>query len=270
MNLFKTIKRGLNRTKTIVVFFIFFLIAILAFYLQAMHDFGIPTSMLRSAYENTMFISLEVRYIMLIISLVGPLIISFAFGDIYFDDLESNCVSLILTRENKRKYHRNNLLAVFILSFLIMLIPLLINLGLCVFTYPLRGLDNSTHTAAYIINTSSINSLEYLKVYHPLKYNMIYILTPSIVFALFACVTYCLSIIMKVNKYLCCLISYGAYIGSNLILDKLNLQGYKILNYINPLSSNMGFQGFIRIVAVIIIFILVMYFIGIKREIDIN
>ncbi len=270
MSLFITIKRGMNRTKTIVIFLMLFLLAIFSFYFQAMLDFGNSVSTLRSAYENTMLISLELRFIMLIMTLIGPLIISFAFGDIYFDDLDSNCISLILTREEKRKYHRNNLLAVFIISFFIMLIPLLINLGLCMYTYPLTGFDNSTCTPAYVISKAPVNSLEYLRIYNPLRYNMIYIITPSIIFALFASVTYCISIVIKTNKYLCCLISYGIYIGFNLILEKLHMDKYKLFNYMNPLAPNMGLQGFIKDVIVIIIFILILYFIGVKREIDIN
>ncbi|MBW9159399.1 hypothetical protein [Clostridium tagluense] len=270
MSLFATIKRGLNRTKTISVFLFIFFISIFAFYIQASLDFGKPAISLRSAYENTLFTALDIRFIMLIIAIVGPLIISFAFGDIYFDDLESNCVSLILTRENKKKYHRNNLLAVFILSFIIMLIPLLINLALCLFTYPLEGLDNGTFTPSFVINLPKGNYIEYLRILHPLAYNMFYILTPSIIFALFACITYCLSMIIKANKYLCCFVSYGLYIGSGIILDKLHLEKYKFSSYINILSVNAGIGGFIKITIILIAIIFVMYLIGVNNEIEVN
>lgn len=270
MSLFKTIIRGLNRTKTIAVFLFIFFVSIFAFYIQASLNFGIPTVALRSAYENTLFTALESRFIMLIISLIGPLIISFAFGDIYFDDLESNCVSLILTRQSKKKYHRNNLLAVFILSFLIMLIPLLINLALCLFTYPLEGLDNGTLTPAFVINLPIGNYIQCLKALNPFAYNMFYIMTPSIIFALFACITYCLSVIIKVNKYLCCLISYGLYIASNIILDKLHLEKYKFFSYINILSPNEGLSGFIKISIILIVIILALYIIGVNKEVEVN
>lgn len=270
MSLFATIKRGLNRTKTIAVFLFIFSISIFAFYIQASFNFGIPTGALRSAYENTIFTALDIRFIMLIIAISGPLVISFAFGDIYFDDLESNCVSLILTRENKKKYHRNNLFAVFILSFLIMIIPLYINLALCLFTYPIEGLDNGTLTPSFVINLPYDNYIECLKVIHPFAYNTFYILTPSITFALFACITYCISLIIKSNKYLCCLISYGLYIGSSIILDKLNLGKYKFFSYINTLSPNAGISGFIKITLILIAIIFVIYLVGVNKEIEVN
>lgn len=270
MSLLATIKRGLNRTKTIAVFLFIFFISIFAFYTEASFDFGHPVASLRSAYDNTIFTALDIRFIVLIIAIVGPLIISFAFGDIYIDDLESNCVSLILTRENKKKYHRNNLLAVFILSFFIMLIPLLINLVLCLITYPLHGLDNSTGTPAFVINLPRGNYIEYLRVLHPFAYNIFYMLTPSITFALFACLTYCLSMIIKTNKYLCCLLAYGVYIGSSIILDKLHLEKYKFFSYINILSPNAGIGGFIKITIILIVIIFVMYLIGVNKEIEVN
>lgn len=270
MSLFATIKRCLNRTKTIVVFMFMFFVSIFAFYIQALFNFGHSIISLRTAYENTLFIALDVRFIMLIIAIVGPLIISFAFGDIYIDDLECNCVSLILTRANKKKYHRNNLLAVFTISFLIMLIPLLINFALCLFTYPLESLDNSTLTPAFVINLPRGNYIECLRVLNPVAYNMFYILTPSITFALFACITYCLSMIIKINRYLCCLLSYGLYIGSSIVLDKLHLEEYKFLSYINRLSSNAGIGGFIRITIILLIIIFLMYLIGVNKELEVN
>lgn len=270
MSLFATIKRGLNRTKTITVFLFFFFISIFAFYMQARFDFGHPVGALRSAYDNTLFTSLSIRFIMLIIAIVGPLIISFAFGDIYIEDLENNCVSLILTRENKKKYHRNNLLAVFILSFFIMLIPLLINLALCLITYPLEGLDNSTFTPSFVIKLPKGNYIECLEVLHPFAYTMFCNLTPSITFAIFACITYCLSMIIKTNKYLCSLLSYGIYVGSGIILDKLHLGKYKFFSYINVLSPNAGIGGFIKITIILISIIFIMYLIGVNKEIEVN
>lgn len=266
MNLFVVIKRGLNRYKVMAVFLLMFFISIYAYYQEAVQYFGLYTTQLRSAYELCLIRSINTRFLMLILAIAGPLIVSFAFGDIYFDDFESNCIPFIFTREKKTKYHKINLLAVFILSFFITCIPFVINMILCLITYPLNGCDNMYLQPAYIIQFDKENILSYLMVFKPLIYNIISIVIISIIFALFACLTYALSMILKVNKYICTIISYGLYLGYNIFVEKIGFSNLSLFNYIDTVDKNNSFTIFISIIIVLIILIIILYNIGIRKE----
>lgn len=268
MSLVTVIRRGLNRHKVIVLFLIMFFISIFAYYQEAVENYGLYTTELRSAYESSLVQSLNTRYIILILAIVGPLIVSFAFGDIYFDDLESNCISFIFVREKKEKYHINNIIAVFILSFLITFLPLIINLILSLITYPLEGMDNMRHIPAYIIKYNSGDILEYFRVFNPLVYNLICTNIISIIFALFSCVTYAISMVIRINKYVCCILSYGLYIGYNIFVQNIGLEKYSIFRCIDMVGEKTGVLEFITIAIVLIVLIIFMYFIGINREVE--
>lgn len=268
MSLFAVIKRGVNRYKVIALFLVMFFISIFAYYQEAMEYYGLYTTELRSAYELSLIESLDTRYIMLILAIVGPLIVSFAFGDIYFEDLESNCIPFIFAREKKEKYHRNNIIAVFILSFLITFIPLIINLILSLSTYPLEGIDNMRHIPAYIIDYNKENVLSYLREFYPLAYNLICTNMVSIIFALFACITYVISMVIKFNKYVCCILSYGIYLGYNIIVQSIGLDKYSIFRCIDMVGEKTGILVFINIVIVLVAIIAFFYFIGIRREVE--
>lgn len=267
MSLFTVIKRGLNRYKVIALFLVMFFIVMFAYYQESIENYGLYTTELRSAYESSLVGSLDTRYIIFILSIVGPLIVSFAFGDIYFEDLESNCIPIIFTRERKEKYHRNNIIAVFILSFLITFIPLIINLVLSLITYPLEGMDNMYHLPAYVIKYNKENIFEYLRVFHPLAYNLICTNMISIVFALFSCITYVISMVIKFNKYVCCILSYSLYLGYNTLVQKIGMNKYSIFNYID-VGEKPNATIFIGIIIGLVIIIIIMYFIGINREIE--
>ncbi|KYH31142.1 ABC-2 family transporter protein [Clostridium tepidiprofundi DSM 19306] len=266
MNLLMAIKRQVTRSKAIFIFLCILLMALFTYYSEIKWNYGAPTYFIRSAYENTFIQSLDSRYIVIILSIVGPIFISFAFSDIYIEDLNSQSISMLFTRDNKRKYHRNNILAIFILSFLILFIPLMINFILCLITYPVVGLDNSTATPAFIIHYDKNNILDIIRILHPSIYIIIRSAIPSLIFALFACITYCISLVIKANKYLCCFLSYSIYIGYNLILNKLNMSKYSFYSYINTASKNGDIFILVCILLILVIFIVTMYFIGVNKK----
>ena len=266
MDLFSVIKRGLNRYKVMAIFLVMFFISIYAFYQEAIQYYGLYTTELSSAYELCLIRSINTRFLISILTVCGPLIISFAFGDIYLEDFDSNCIPFIFTRERKEKYHKINILAVFILSFFITFIPMIINMALCLITYPLNGTENMYLIPAYIIEFDKGNFLNYIMVFHPMIYNLLCICIISIVFSLFSCLTYVISMVIKSSKYICCIISYALYLGYNILVKKIGLEQYSIFNFLDNVGKKNSILVFLGIVIGLIIIIISMYFIGINKE----
>lgn len=265
MKLSIVIKRAINRNKAIFIFMCILIMILFSYYGRLEWNYGSPTYFLRSAYENTFIQSVHTRYMVMILAIVGPILISFAFSDIYLEDLHSQSISMIFTRGDRRKYHRNNILAVFVLSFLILFIPLMINFILCLITYPEVGLDNSTATPAFIISYDKDSILDTIRILYPKLYTIIYSVIPSLIFSLFSCISYCISLIIRTNKYLCCFLSYSIYMGYNLLVSKLNMSKYSFFNYIIIIYEKGSVAMLFVIISVLILMIICMYFIGTNR-----
>lgn len=266
MKLSIVIKRAITRSKAIFIFIFILIMVLFSYYRELMWNYGAPTYFLRSAYENTFMQSLNTSYMMMILAIVGPILISFAFSDIYLEDLHSQSISMIFTRGNKRKYHRNNILAIFVLSFLILFIPLMINFILCLITYPEVGLDNSTATPSFIISYDKDSILDTIRILYPNLYTIIYSVIPSLIFSLFSCISYCISLMIQTNKYLCCFLSYLIYIGYNLVVNKLNMAKYSFYSYMNIISEKGSAAMLLCIISVLLLIIICMYFIGTNRR----
>ena len=73
----------------------------------------------------------------------------------------------------------------------------------------------------------------------------------SIIFALFACITYVISMVIKFNKYVCCILSYGIYLGYNIIVQSIGLDKYSIFRCIDMVGEKTGILVFINIVIVL-------------------
>lgn len=266
MSIYNVFIRAINRNKVIFIFLFLFFISIFVYYNSAVFYSGLYTTELRSAYEITILGGLRTKYVIFTLILVGPLIVSFAFGDIYFEDLESNCIPYIFTRGEKKIYHRNNLIVVFFLSFMLSTIPLLINLILCLLTYPMEGIDNSVQMQAYVLNFDFNNKLALLKSMHPLGYNILYTGIIGTIFSLFSCLTYSISITVKKNKYLCSIISYSIYIFYEVIVLRVGKENYSLIQCLNPIITNDSLNPIILISIGFIILITLVYSIGIKKE----
>lgn len=162
--------------------FIFGLLCLLAvgtyFYLvlQYKHD-GIKWQ--RSSYDSLMMVHPSVSTIYSTIMMLLPIIVGFVYSDCYYRDIKKGRRNYICTRYSEKKYVLSQALAVAIMSFLVIVIPLLINLGLCRLTFLSSGMDNNYALPPYDIgvqNYAPEHWKELFRLGNPMGYYLVRIL----------------------------------------------------------------------------------------------
>lgn len=171
--------------------------------------------------------------------MIFPFICIMPFSFSYITDKNENNISVIALRSDKRKYYTANAIAIFIGSFLILFLPLTINLILNLSTFPLNSMVDDTNMNTF----SSVHINEYWKKYifadlyvtQPVLYNILFIIIPSFFSGIVGLFVYSISFFIKGNKVL---LFFPFYIIHYLLATFENKFGINIyyFRYIIPLE----------------------------------
>ncbi|MDD4414479.1 MAG: hypothetical protein PHR14_08050 [Oscillospiraceae bacterium] len=161
--------------------------------------------------------------------LVIPLLASLPYGDSYFQDRKTGYIRHILIRQNKVQYYVAKFIAVFLSGAVVVVIPLIINLGMSALILPSVLPEVSTHTHA-IYAHSMWSSLYYA---HPYVYIGLYLLLIFIFSGLWASISLSVSFFSG-NRYVVLLFPFVFYVFIHAITNLLNIDRMSPSVFLRP------------------------------------
>lgn len=154
-----------------------------------------------------------------ILQMIFPLIVTIAFADAYLEDIQSGFIKNILIRYDKKKYLINRFLMNFIVSGLIISIPIIVNYMMYAALIP--SIEPKIFFSAPFLEFRDFLPNIYYK--YPLLHAFIRIFMLFIYAGTFSSIALASSIFSK-NKYVITIIPFIVYIGMDVIIPM-------ILNY---------------------------------------
>lgn len=168
---------------------------IVCFFIKCFECYGEDIINVPAAYQQFFTNARSNDSFVSILSVASPFLICAAFSDSYVIESNNLFVPICIIREGKNKYYFSKLIAVFICGALVMVIPQLINLVLCVCTFPLE----STYMYTWDLWQADIYTIDIVNDWFLFK--NLYILSPYLYFLLFILICGVLSGIIAVISY---------------------------------------------------------------------
>jgi len=216
-------RRIVSSEKYLAGLFLFTLTVMISIDWQLFQNMGNYRDMLRSAHENMFLLSVNGEEIVTGFLIGGPLITSIVCGGVFSEDLKQNNMPMQMVRGSLKKYHLGNTAAVFLASFLLLVIPLLLNAVVSMLCYTGGlALDNSNMIPEYALvelakRHSMHSALELLFVTNPSLFAILNACFTGFVFALFAVMNYCISCMTSKDAVLCNTLTFGVYVLMNVV-----------------------------------------------------
>lgn len=187
------------------------------------------------AYNNLMLYNLG-KYIRML-QMVFPLIVTIAFADAYLEDLKSGFIKNIITRYDKKKYLITRFLVNFIVSGLIISIPLIVNYMLYASFIP--SIEPKVFFSSPVLVPGEF--LPYIFFNFPLLHAFIRIFLLFIYGGTFSSIALASSIFFR-NKYVITILPFIVYIGMDVTIPMVLSYEYSPMIFLfNPFGYNHMF-----------------------------
>ena len=176
---------------------------------------------------------------MRMLQMVFPLIVTVAFADSYLEDVKSGFIKNIITRYDKKKYLITRFLVNFVVSGVVISIPLIVNYMLYAGSIP--SID--PHIYFSQVNVDAYGFLPGLYYTYPFIHMCIRILLLFIYGGALSSIALATSIFIK-SKYIITIIPFIVYIGIDVIIPMMLQSGYKyspMIFLFNPTGYNFMF-----------------------------
>lgn len=170
-------------------------------------------------YSN--FIQYSLGKYVRMLQMVFPLIVTIAFSDAYLEDVKSGFIKNIVTRYDKKKYLINRFLVNFVVSGLIISIPLIVNYMIYAATIP--SIEPQVSYSSLALDSWSF--LPYIYYEYPLLHAFIRIMLLFIYGGSFSSIALAISIFFR-SKYVITIIPFIVYIGMDVIYSMTVYSGY--------------------------------------------
>jgi len=211
-------------------------------------------------YNNLMLYT-PGKYVRML-QMVFPLIVTIAFADAYLEDIKSGFIKNIITRYDKKKYLINRFLVNFVVSGLIISIPLIVNYMLYASFIP--SIEPKVFYSSIVLAPGDF--LPYIFFNFPLLHVFIRIFLLFIYGGTFSSIALASSIYFR-NKYVITIIPFIAYIAMDVIIPMVLDYSYSPMMFLfNPFGYN---HMFIAIPLILIIACFSIFIIGgMKNELN--
>ena len=204
------------------------------------NDFGKSYQFIRSADENFVLQATEAAFIPYILLIFFPITSTVVWSLSMRREIQNKSALLIMQRVDIRRYIRSKALAVFIITFCVGMIPLLVNLLFCHLTYPANGFDSAWAEPDYLIGYFSYNEaafLDMVRLQHPTLYNMVYIFNYGLFSAGLALLGLGIGFLARMEHYYYVKIPvtmFLVYTVQNIIFAFLGLGRFTLQAYLSP------------------------------------
>lgn len=188
-----------------------------------------------------------------------------ACSGIYVDDCEANMLGPIFTRINRKRYHVLNLISVFILTFILIFVPLLSGYLISLISNPIfLAMDNVSATPTFFIKSFASNLLKQWEIFNPILFTFFHMFLSSMIFSIFACLGYVISMIINWNRFISIITVFIFYIAYNIFFTIIGHAEITFFNLIEPYSMKISIVqiGILLLVFVILILILFKVFLN--------
>lgn len=215
--LYLEIKKILKRKEFIFVAVMMFATVIIDFLVNCYNYFGCNMSELYPAYTMTVLDNISREPFRIIFVIALPLLASIVASDIYLTDKNLQRNTYIITRINRKKYIKTQAFAIFLVVSLVTLAALLLNVLFCIIAFPMYG--NRLHGMMFPMELVQYQDgayiqyqlFEKLRLYHPYLNLLFFVVMRSIIAGIFALVSYGISFINKMNRYVVFVSSFFIY-----------------------------------------------------------
>jgi hypothetical protein len=230
-------KRCFHRIEFRFTFGFFLVVAIGAFVDTCRAYYGRPLTLIRSAWDMSMMQGIEGHVWLSMELLLLPLLASILFSDSYYSDLRSGVYQTTLTRARACSVIWAKFIINFVVVFLAVLIPLMVNQRLCLSAFPTVGFDNNFGVPPYDIDVHNYTPsylFDLLRVQSPPLYNLLYMFIISGFAALLASVTFALYFILKKGKFMTLTSVYLLFIAEEFAFTALGWRSFTLYNTMTP------------------------------------
>lgn len=261
-------------TKTFKAAFSLVFVLAISSYLYHVFEFR-NTDITQMKSSSALFMLNDTSRLLRYFETLFPVVVVFPFVFSYADDTSLNMFPYLLSRQGKKSYYISKYMTTIIGAFMIIFIPLLLNLILTTITFPLNnntywGGYNSLNYEGIILGTSrAINTkysgLPFVRVFFfsPIAYNLVFLFISSLFASSLASFTFAFSMFFKKYKVILLLPAFlllklfkiidaynyaKATTGSNYI-------NYNFMSYIEVSGYTIGKYYFLFLILMIILFL---------------
>lgn len=203
-NLIKVeLKKCFNRKEFKIIFIVIIGAILLDFFLLCKEYYGEHLSYVMPAYNGTIITNIVKSPLEPIISILLPLTVSIIYSDSYLSEENMGIGNLIDTRVGRKTNIKSKVIAIIIISFFVVFIPLIINMILSLIAFPFNGYNTfglpDYKRLSYV---SDEIALGYMQIYYPYINLCIFIFIRSLYSVAFALLSFGISFYSKRNKYI--------------------------------------------------------------------
>lgn len=268
------LKNCINRNEFKFIFSSIFLLSIGSFAIACYEFYGAQATFIRSAYEMSIIQDIYSGSILQFIIILLPILATIIYSDSFYTEKQDGVYKFILTRTKLSTYVISKALAIFLITFLVFLVPLLINQGLSIVTFPLEGLDNNQALPPYDIGIQNYNSgseyvFDFIRIQSPLLFNILKMIVISIFAACFSLLSYGIYFTkysLKRGRFFTAISIFIVFIIQELTLSILGLGRYSISTYLKTNGIGNPLILIVWILTILLVSCLIIYRYGIKKN----
>lgn len=260
MEFIRSLKKHLFNTKYLIVLFVFLLLVYNSLFQELNENIGLSIFFVRTASDISFLQNNLTRHYINVLIITGPLLTMIACSGLYIDDCEANMLGPIFSRIDKNKYHTYNIFTVFILSFLLVFLPLTLGYLTSLISNPMYlALDNSSGCPTFYIQEYGSNILLQWKAFSPVLFTFFHITITSLFFSIFACLSYIVSMIINWNRYIPIVSVYSIYMLYNIVCIHFGHAQMSFFNIIAAYADKISVGSILILLGILIIFTVVLF-----------
>lgn len=245
------IRKILKRKEFKFVSILMFMAVVIDFLVNCYNYYGAPMTNVYSAHTMTVLDNISREPFRVIFVVALPLVASIIASDMYLNDTKLQINSYIITRIHKKKYIQIQALAIFIVVSFTTFFAFLLNITLCIITFPIYGSAMHGITLPYDIiryndNDNTYRLFETLAFYHPYINLIFFTVMRSMIAGVFALLSYGISFLPRVNKYIVFVASFFIYNTVN-IVELLFENTLFSLNMENSPLIKLAYSGILQL-----------------------
>lgn len=268
------LKNCVNRNEFKFIFSIMIILNLGGFIIACYEFYGSQATFMRSAYEMSIIQDIYSGSILQFIMILFPIFATIIYSDSFYTERQDGIYKFILTRKKLSTYVISKAMAVFLITFLVFLVPLLINQGLSLVTFPLEGLDNNYSLPPYDIGIQNYNLdseyvFDFTRIQSPLLFNIFKMAVISMFAACFSLLSYGIYFTkysLKRGRFFTAISMFIVFILQELTLNSLGLERYSISTYLKTNGVGSPLILIVWILLILFIAFWTIYKYGIKKN----
>ncbi|WAM34340.1 hypothetical protein [Caldicellulosiruptor morganii] len=262
-------KRLLSRKEFFIVMVIAFFYISVDFVYHSVKLINAPFFELPSAYQMwILYNKVGGQWGQVFVFFLLPLFAAIPYSDSYLEDKKTGVINFIVTRCDRRLYLFCKGIAVFFSGFIVVFVPLFINQILCLCLLPVYSpsenvFNHPTYNAYQFLSTVQLPKLHSL---NPYLHNLFYMLLNSMFAGIIALLSYSISFLKKMNRYLVVILVFLFCLIENVVGKLISSSTtFSIIDYLHIFSFSFEITNYLYFLIFMLVLIFVSLFI-IKLE----